>query len=148
VEVKEEVEDSHEEAGMAGEAGEAGEAAEAGDAGEERQPEQHAHTPATGNDGPVEVNVGPAAPEQRRLPPGRYAVGDEDTAADDEEEEEKKEGEDGVDAVQRRNRTPQFKGAFLDKRSGKWQAVCNGKGLGCQATKEAGAYTRPLISST
>jgi len=47
---------------------------------------------------------------------------------------------DGVDPVQHRGaRTSEFKGAHLDKRSGKWRAMCKRKSLGAYATEEAAA---------
>ena len=47
---------------------------------------------------------------------------------------------DGVDPVQHRGaRTSEFKGVHLDKRSGKWRAMCKRKSLGAYATQEAAA---------
>ena len=59
---------------------------------------------------------------------------------------------DSSNPVEQRGITSRFKGVNWSKSSGKWTAQCKKKGLGYHATEEAaaqaGAYTRPLLSST
>jgi hypothetical protein len=57
--------------------------------------------------------------------------------------------EDGIDPATTRS-TSHFKGVCWDKNSQKWRALCEGQRPGRHATEEAaaGAYTRPLLSST
>jgi hypothetical protein len=60
----------------------------------------------------------------------------------------------GVSPMKRRqdSSTSRFKGVSWNKSHGKWSAESKGKRLGDYATEEAaaqaGAYTRPLLSST